>query len=68
MMGANDGYVTPNGGAAPAGGGNRTVHLSFSPVVNIDSRTDRAEVAALVSRSLESSKAELLEMMDRGMV
>lgn len=68
MMGAKDGYVTPNGGAAPASGGSRTVNLSFSPVVNIDSRTDRAEVAALVSRSLEASKAELLEMMDRNMV
>lgn len=42
--------------------------ITYAPTVHIDSRTDRAEVAALVQVQLKRSQAELLEMMERGMV
>jgi phage-related minor tail protein len=42
--------------------------INFSPTLHIDSRTDRAEVAALVQVQLKRSQAELLDMMERGMV
>lgn len=40
--------------------------IVFSPQINIDSRTDRAEVAALVQGAMRSAQAELVERMDRG--
>jgi len=45
-------------------GGNR---ITFAPNISIDSRTDRAEVGALVQSAMRQSQAELLEMMDRRM-
>lgn len=40
--------------------------IVFSPQINIDSRTDRAEVAALVQGAMRNAQAELVERMDRG--
>jgi len=42
--------------------------INFAPVINVDSRTDRAEVVALVDRSMRGAQAQLLEMMNRGLV
>lgn len=42
--------------------------INFAPVINVDRRTDRAEVVALVERSMRGAQAQLLEMMGRGQV
>jgi phage-related minor tail protein len=68
MMGGKDGFVTPNTGSAPSaarGGGSR---INYAPVINIDARTDRAEVQRLVSESVRSGHAELLDAMERRQV
>lgn len=46
------------------GGSGRT--LVYSPQISIDSRTDRAEVAALVQGAMRQSQADLIDKMDRG--
>lgn len=70
MMGGRDGYVTPNTASAGSGGGGRPGGgggVVFSPVIHIDSRTDRAEVAQLVQKGMRSAQAELLDAMARRM-
>ena len=68
---APPGFVGPPLSAAGIASGNRTGALgrssvTFSPTINIDSRTDRAEVLQLVQRGMESAQAQLLERMERG--
>jgi lambda family phage tail tape measure protein len=65
MMGSRAGNVVPNGQSMQPVQAQSVV---FSPVINIDSRTDRAEVAGLVRAAVRSGQAELLEMMDRRQV
>jgi len=43
------------------------VRINFSPVYNIDARTDGAQVLALVQGVSRQAQAELLDMMDRRM-
>lgn len=53
---------------ANGGGGNnvsKTINLTYAPVINIDSRTDRNEVYANVQRMLQSSQAEMRDRMAR---
>jgi phage-related minor tail protein len=42
--------------------------ITFAPQINIDARTDRAEVYELVSRAVVAGQADLLDKIDRGMV
>lgn len=57
------GKIIPN----DALGGNQTV--SYSPVINIDSRADRAAVKAEVDRAVKQGNADLVDRMQRaGMV
>lgn len=45
--------------------GGKSVSLTYAPVIQIDSRTDRNEVYANVQRMLQSSQAEMLDRMER---
>lgn len=47
----------------PAGSGGTTVN--YNPTIQIDARTDRAEVIKLVSQAMRASQAELLDKLDR---
>jgi phage-related minor tail protein len=56
--------------AVPASGGalsksRASTAITYAPVINVDSRTDRAEVVALVQRSVRAGQAELLDQLDR---
>ncbi len=53
------GTIVPNGAM-----GGASIH--FAPVVHIDSRTDRAEVAALVDRAMRSSESRLIRSARNG--
>lgn len=68
--GASGGDISGPGLKVPAGGGRSGIlgrgTIVFSPTIQIDSRTDRAEVLQLVQRSMESSQAQLLDRMERG--
>lgn len=44
-----------------ADGGGRSVTVNFAPVINIDARTDRAQVAQLVAGGVREGQRELLE-------
>lgn len=68
MMGGKDGFVTPNGGSgggsgAGSGGGGPLVQQTLH--ISIDSRTDRAEVAQLITKAVRNGQAELLDAMAR---
>jgi hypothetical protein len=65
MMGGKDGYVTPNTSGGAGGGGRGAVTVQYAPVINIDSRTDRAEVTNLVARAVRSGQQELLDAISR---
>jgi lambda family phage tail tape measure protein len=47
-----------------AGGGN----ITYSPTINIDSRTDANEVRALVGRAVQQGQYELVDKINRGQV
>jgi phage-related minor tail protein len=47
--------------------GNNT-HVTFAPVINIDARTDRAEVYSLVTRAVKAGQADLLDGLSRGTI
>lgn len=53
------GRIVPN----EALGGN---NVTLAPVINIDSRTDRAQVLALVDQGMRESEARILSSMNRG--
>jgi tape measure domain-containing protein len=46
-------------------GGGRGVSVNYSPVIQIDSRTDRNEVHAIVSRAVKQGNADLVDKMSR---
>jgi len=54
--------VATDGSSSKSGG---ETMVTYAPVINIDSRTDRAEVEKLVSKSIQMSQAELVERMQR---
>jgi hypothetical protein len=49
----------------PAGNNNQ---VTFAPVINIDARTDRAEVYSLVTRAVKAGQADLLDGLSRGTI
>lgn len=67
-MGSRGGQVLPNSEVAKLGGGGRNISLAPVYNVQIDSRSDRADVMNGVQRMLRQSQAELLDMMSRGQV
>lgn len=66
MMGSKDGYVHSASATRAMGGGGRTVTLA--PVINIDARTDQAQIRQLVVGAMQTAQADLLQKMDRGEV
>lgn len=67
-MGSRGGQVLTAQQAGQGGGGRGGTTINLSPVFNIDSRTDRAEIISTMQQGLRQSQAELLEMMDRRQV
>ncbi len=74
-MGRGGGEVVPTSrmprvlaGSAGSSGGSGSVQITLSPVIHIDARTDRAEVAAMVQQGMRASQAELLQAMSRRQV
>lgn len=68
MMGGRGGYVKPltsAGGGAPSSSGGTVIHLVNSPVINIDSRTDQAEVYKLVDNAVQNGNAQLVDKLQR---
>ncbi len=57
--------------AAAGSGGKPAINLTMSPVFNIDSRTDRADIEAMLYRGMqiasEQAQQQLLYKMSRGM-
>lgn len=65
MTGGKDGYVHSASATRSMGGGRSVV---FSPVINIDSRTDSAQIRQLVVNAVRMGQSDLLQKMDRGEV
>jgi tape measure domain-containing protein len=47
------------------GGGKKGVSVNYAPVIQIDSRADRTEVHAIVTRAVKQGNADLVEKMQR---
>lgn len=47
---------------AQGGGG---ISVNYAPVINVDSRTDRSEVHAIVSRAVKQGNADLVDKLSR---
>lgn len=47
------------------GSGGTVIHLTNAPVISIDSRTDRAEVSALVANAVHQGNAALVDKLQR---
>lgn len=60
MMGSQGGNVTPNNKI-----GGKQIQVMYAPVIQIDSRTDRAEVQMLVQRAVQQGNAELVDKLQR---
>jgi hypothetical protein len=60
MMGADSGQVTPNHKL-----GGQSIQLSYAPVITVDSRADRADVQAMVSREIQRGNAQLVDQLQR---
>lgn len=52
----------------PAVGGQGTGNITFSPVINIDSRTDQSQVRQLVVSAVQQGQVDLVERINRGQV
>ena len=52
----------------PAAGGAGGSNITYSPVINIDSRTDQADVRRLVTNAMQQSQLELVDKINRGQV
>lgn len=55
----------PDGSLGVQSSGGKQVQVTYAPVISIDSRTDRAEVEALVNRSVRAGNAELVDQLQR---
>jgi lambda family phage tail tape measure protein len=62
-----EGVFTPEQMASMAPAGSSKT-ITFAPQINIDARTDRAEVLDLVSRAMRASQADLIDQMNRGSI
>lgn len=71
LNGYANGGLVGGGGAAVGHAQAPAVSMTISPIINIDSRTDRADVEALVMRGMqtasEHAQQQLLYKMSRGM-
>jgi hypothetical protein len=45
--------------------GGRSASINYAPVINIDSRTDRSEVHAIVTRAVKQGNADLVDKLNR---
>lgn len=52
----------------PAAGADSGSSIVYSPVINIDSRTDQADVRRLVQNAMQQSQLELVDKINRGQV
>lgn len=52
----------------PSAGGAGGSSITYSPVINIDSRTDQADVRRLVQNAMQQSQLELVDKINRGQV
>jgi hypothetical protein len=52
-------------GVKASGGGGKQISVTYSPTIHIDSRTDRAEVHALVSKAVQQGNAKLVDDLQR---
>jgi hypothetical protein len=59
MMGNQGGTVTPNHALG------KSVSVTYAPVIQIDSRTDQAEVHKIVSRAVQQGNAQLVDRLQR---
>lgn len=64
MMGAKGGIVTPNNRIS-AGSGGGSVSINYSPNIQIDSRSDRAQVQQDVQRAVANGNAQLVDQLSR---
>lgn len=58
------GVVAADGGGSSAKAP-ETIQLSYAPVIHIDARSDRADIEKMVSKTIATSQAELVERMQR---
>lgn len=56
-----DGRTIPVTLKGDTGGGRPSVNLSYSPVIQIDSRTDQAQVAELVGRAVNEGNRQMMQ-------
>lgn len=52
----------------PAVGGAGGQQITYSPIINIDSRTDQSQVRQLVSSAVQQGQVDLVERINRGKV
>jgi hypothetical protein len=53
--------IVPAAQNRPGAGSGRSVALTYAPTINIDSRSDRAQVGALVSQAVQQGQRQMLE-------
>lgn len=53
------------GSSSPSPGGGKSVSITYAPIIQIDSRTDQAEVHRLVSNAVKQGNAELVDKLQR---
>ena len=49
----------------PGSGGGSTIHLTSNPVINIDSRTDQAQIQNLIGNATKQANAQLVDKLQR---
>lgn len=48
-----------------SGGGGTTIHITSAPVINIDSRSDRADIMRMVGNAVQHGNAMLVDQLQR---
>lgn len=71
LMAASSGVVQPmqagsSGGRGAVTSSSRALRITYAPQIHIDSRSDQAQVAALVRREVQAGNAQLVEQINRG--
>lgn len=64
MVGQGGGFVTSNSQLSNQSGDN-TPNITYAPVIQIDSRTDQAQIQAMVSNAVKQGNAELVDKLQR---
>lgn len=60
MMGSKGGHVTPNSQI-----GGKQIQITLAPVINIDSRSDRAAIRSDIAKAMQMTKAQMADEMGR---